>query len=63
MKQPELLIIECFVAINDDVEIRRKYCAAEANEYLEAIHFSLAGCKQSTIANQQSRWRLGKPLD
>jgi hypothetical protein len=31
-----------------------KYCAAEANEYLEAIHFSLAGCKQSTINNCQS---------
>jgi hypothetical protein len=31
-----------------------KYCAAEENEYLEAIHFSLAGCKQSTINNRQS---------
>jgi hypothetical protein len=31
-----------------------KYCAAEENEYLEANYFSLAGCKQSTIANRQS---------
>jgi hypothetical protein len=31
-----------------------KYCAVKENEYLEAIHFSLAGCKQSTINNRQS---------